>query len=94
MITTVKMRLSVAAGAGGALRHLEFPPALVCVSLGSVIPGPAGGEAEHPASCMEQQEDRGIFQHPEGFSSTLLNTDDTWASLSSPSVSLPFLLPG
>lgn len=85
MIMTVKMRLSVAAGAGGALRHEGFD---------SVIPSPAGGEAGLPASCMEQQEDRGIFQHPEGFSSTLLNTDDTWASLSSPSVSLPFLLPG
>lgn len=64
MIMTVKITPSVVAGAGGALRHKGIPPALVCGSLGSVIPSPVSGEAGHPASSVDQQEDRGLFQHP------------------------------
>lgn len=58
------MRLLGAAGAGGALRHEEIPPALGGGSLGSGIASPAGGEAGHPGSWMDQQEDRGLLQHP------------------------------
>lgn len=64
MIMTVKITLSLVPGAGGALRHKGIPPALVCGSLGSVIPSPVSGEAGHPASSVDQQEDRGLFQHP------------------------------
>lgn len=64
MIMIVKITLLVVAGAGGALRHKGIPPALVCGSLGSVSPSPVSGEAGHPASSVDQQEDRGLFQHP------------------------------
>lgn len=85
MIMIVKITLLVVAGAGGALRHKGIPPALVCGSLGSVSPSPVSGEAGHPASSVDQQEDRGLFQHP---------PEHRWANLSSPGVSLTFLLAG
>lgn len=59
-IMIVKMRLLIVARAGGALRHEGIPPALVCGSLGSVIPSPVRDEG----GCMDQQEDWGLFQHP------------------------------